>query len=784
MMKISSIIIGLFLFGISLYSQNFTLSGFVEDSQTGERLIGAYIYDSLTYNSSQTNTYGFFSIICKAGQVDLICRNLGYSKIHLRLSLSADTNILVRLSPLVYSLSEVLINNNRNILENPGISTVILPVTTIKGIPLVLGEADIIKSLQYMPGVQAGTEGTTGFYVRGGGPDQNLILLDGVPVYNADHLFGFISIFNPDAIKNVIFITGGFPARYGGRLSSVLDIQMKEGNYKKFHGEAGLGIASSKIYLEGPLIKDKSSFLVSARRSWIDIFTKTFFKEKDLPSYYFYDVTGKLNFKLSDRNILYFSIYTGKDNITGIKTESSITNESIRDEIKQDQYSGWGNITTSLRWNYSIKNNLFLNTSLNYSRYYYYDYKSFERTLTNLISDFKITNYYKSDFSSGLEDIGIKSDFDYHPAMNHHLKFGLSFFSHTISPYARIYSVNPGTDTTFNTKTVVSQLTMEPSLYFEDEMQFNKTSINSGIRVSSFLVNGQLYFGVEPRLIATYAIKNNLSVKVAYTRMTQYLLLLSSSRITFPADLWVSATDSVKPQVSNQMAAGVSWNCNSDLFEISIEGYFKSMSELIEYKDGSSFLNSGYWQNQVTKGGSGRAYGLELLLKKNSGKINGWISYTLAKSERKFDEINSGNWFPYKYDRRHDLNLFLDYKFGKMIDMGITWEYTSGSMYTLVTDVYDSYLGTGPLYDVQYFENRNNYRLPAFHHLDFCLSFNRKKKSSERIWSLNIYNVYNRKNVFFLYYDTYSTESDGEKIILKKFTLFPIIPSLSYSIKF
>jgi len=775
----------LFLFHwVEIFSQNYSISGYIEDAKTGERLIGAMIYDSVSYSGNNSNSYGYFNIKCRKGSINLICSYIGYKTSRMSFSLIGDTTVNMLLQPQTYTLAEVVINDKKSLIESSRMSVTELPMVTIKQIPMLLGETDILKALQSFPGVQTGTEGTSGLYIRGGGPDQNLILLDGVPVYNPDHLFGFVSIFNPDAIKNVTLITGGFPAQYGGRLSSVVDIRMKEGNNKEFHGEGTLGLISSKITLEGPLKNDKTSYLISARRSWIDIVTRSFLKGKDLPYYYFYDLTAKVNHIFSSQSRLYLSIYTGKDHISSINTKSEFVSGGVKYTDNRNQYYGWGNITAALMWNYIFNNRLFSNTSFTYSNYKYFDNKLINSTRLNQSNGAITHNDYKSDFNTGIKDVALKTDFDYQPFTGHNVKFGIGGIYHIFTPYAHISLINTGNDSTLTGTDKYKQGAFEPSFYLEDEMTLSsRLKVNAGFRLSAFLVKNKTYSSVEPRLSGRYLLTDRWALKFAYSRMKQYIHLLTSSRITFPTDLWVPSTDKVSPQMADQFALGSIYNLN-DNFELSVETYFKTMKELIEYSEGSSFLEAGNWESKIEKGGIGRAYGLEFMLKKNSGNTTGWISYTLSKTERRFDNISSGNWFPYKYDRRHDISIMLNHKFNDKIDAGLTWEFSSGNLFTLITDVYDSYIVVGPQKDIQYFGNRNNYRLPAYHRLDVGINFHKQKKSFYRTWSISVYNVYNQKNVFFVYLGNDDLHGKKDLLLYKKYTLFPILPSLTYSLKF
>lgn len=764
---------------IEISGQVYSFSGYIEDKKTGERLMGAIIYDSVSHNGCNSNSFGYFSLRSDSRSAKLVCSFIGYKTLQTGFRINGDTTLNLYLEPLTYSLNEVIIGDKKSIPESSGMSTSVIAMATIKQIPVLMGETDVLKALQSLPGVQSGTEGTSGLYIRGGGPDQNLILLDGVPVYNPDHLYGFVSIFNPDAIKNVTLISGGFPARYGGRLSSVVDIQMKEGNNKEFHGEAMLGILSSKITLEGPVKNEKTSYLVSARRSWIDLITRNALKKRELPYYYFYDLTAKINHIFSNQSRLYLSVYAGKDHISSIRTKNEFVSEGVKYIFKQDQYYGWGNITAALRWNYIFNNRLFSNTSLTYSNYKYFDNKLINSTNINQSTGVTTNAEYVSDFNSGIKDLALKTDFDYQLFTRHKLKAGIGGIYHTFTPYAHISFSDA-----LNSSEEQRIGAFEPAAYLEDEMQLgSRLKLNAGLRLSGFMVESKAYGSFEPRLSGRYLLSKRSALKFAYSRMKQYIHLLTSSRITFPTDLWVPATDKVNPQLSDQFALGSFYSFNNHI-ELSIEAYYKSMKNLIGYSEGSSFSDPGNWESKIEKGGIGRAYGLELMLKKNSGITTGWISYSLSKTERRFDNISRGSWFPYKYDRRHDLSILVNHKFNDRIDAGVTWDFSSGDLFTSITDVYDSFILIGDNKYVQYFERRNNYRLPSYHRLDLGVNFHKQKKLFYRTWSLSIYNVYNHKNVFFVYYGNDDAHGRKDLTVLKKYTLFPILPSVTYSLKF
>ncbi len=778
------------LLPLSIQAQRFTVRGTVEDIQTGEKLISANVYESISLKGIATNAFGFYSLTLPAGEVKLNFSFIGYKTVIVDLKLSRDTLINIRLEPVI-SLGEVIISADKakSAVRSTQMSMTELSAKTIKSLPMLLGEVDVLKALQLLPGVKGGNEGTSGIYVRGGGPDQNLILLDGVPVYNANHLFGFFSVFNPDAIQNVKLITGGFPARYGGRLSSVLDIRMRDGNNKKFSAEGSVGIIASKLTLEGPIIKDRTSYIVSARRTYIDILAQPLIRAAAKQGsgsnfnagYYFYDLNAKINHKFSDRSRLFLSAYSGQDKAYLKSSESGdIQGQSV--ENLSDAGLGWGNLTAALRWNYVITPKLFTNATLTYSRYNF---------ITSMLDQQKdagvMTHKYQFIYNSGIVDWAGKIDFEYLPDPNHTIRFGYNQIYHTFKPGISILSLKENSteiDTTFGNKNIYAH---EAALFIEDDWTISpRLKANIGLHFSGFKVSDSTYTSLQPRISVRYLFSENLSVKAAFTTMSQYIHLLTNSTIGLPTDLWLPATEKIKPEKAIQCALGIVYE-PSDGIEISVEGYYKSMTNLIEYKEGASFFSfEDDWQNKIEIG-EGRAYGTEFLIRKQVGKTSGWIGYTLSWSERKFANISYGAWFPYRYDRRHDISIVLNQTINNHIDIGLTWVYGTGNAVTLPLE---KYAGISSFwYDYQYFngieafDNRNSFRMPAYHRLDIGINFKKETKWGQRIWSFGAYNVYNRKNPFYLQFSQQYLDDGTYKKVLKQYSLFPLIPSISYSFK-
>jgi hypothetical protein len=789
-------------FGISLSAQKYTVSGFVSDASNGEKLLGTNVYNSKTYEGTVTNAYGFYSLTQPAGEVEIKYSFVGYQPVTVKMNLQKDTVINIELQPTI-ELEEVEIKSNSiaKRLESSQMSVTELSMNTVKKLPVFFGETDIIKTIQLLPGVQSGTEGTSGLYVRGGGPDENLILLDGVPVYNVNHLFGFFSVFNADALNTVTLVKGGFPARYGGRLSSVLDIRMKEGNLKEFHGEGSVGLIASKLTLEGPIVKDKSSFIVSARRTYIDILAYPFMViynkanndgESFYGGYYFYDLNGKVNYKFSEKSRLYLSAYLGNDKAFA-KSKYQNTNYLDNEYFKLR----WGNITTSLRWNYVFNKKLFANVRGSYTRYKFLIGSEYESKSP------KYYEYLNFDYFSGIDDVAGAVDFDYVPVPNHYIRFGFSNIYHTFKPGINAYKYNENEqaqdnisiDTTFGNSNIYAN---EMDAYLEDDFSLgSRLKLNLGIHASGFYVKNKFYHSFQPRASMRFITNENLSLKVSYAAMSQYIHLLSNTSIGMPTDLWVPVTDTIKPMKSQQVAGGAVYNLNN-MFEISLEGYYKWMDNLITYKPGASYLQvDKSWQQMVTTG-KGWSYGAELLVRKDAGKLTGWIGYTLSWSWRQFDEVSPVK-YPYHYDRRHDISIVATYKVNDKFDFGATWVFGTGYPVTLpydkyiALDNYKGYLGNttnNGFPNLPYIDNikeRNNYRTPSYHRLDLGFNFHKKTKWGERTWSVGIYNAYFRQNPFFLYidynYEHYNGEGEPKKV-LKQVSLFPGIPYVSYNFKF
>jgi outer membrane receptor for ferrienterochelin and colicin len=800
--------------GISVLAQRVTISGYISDKASGERLISASVYDKASLKGTTANSYGFYSISLPAGKVSLVVSFIGYTPQEFAIDLTKDLTMNVALELKSDEIDEVTIVGNKvNKVEETQMSRIDVPIQKLQKVPVILGEADVLKVIQLLPGVQSGTEGTSGIYVRGGGPDQNLFLLDGVPVYNASHLLGFFSVFNPDAVKTVSLYKGGFPAHYGGRLSSVVDITMKDGNMRKWQGNFSIGAISSKLAIEGPLIKDKTSIILSARRTYLDIVAQPFIAYANTINNsnahggaYFHDFNLKLNHIFNDRSRLYLSGYLGKDKAYGGSTdEYSFLDEENKPrelESETDFGLGWGNNIASIRWNYLLGKKLFSNTTLTYSRYQFEVESSYiNRDIT---AKTKAEDFFL--YKSGIEDWAAKIDFDYFPSTNHEIKFGTSFTNHHFTPGVTHLKFDSGIDdggvaeidTTWGNRSIYAN---EISNYIEDDITISDAlKVNAGLHVSLFLVDGETFLNWQPRLSMRLKASDYWSVKASYSRMAQHVHLLTTAGISMPTDLWLPVTKNFAPPISDQVALGTAVNLPKG-FSLTIEGFYKTMTNLIEYKEGASFMGSATnWESKVEKG-RGWAYGAEVMLEKTIGKTTGWVAYTWSKTERQFENLNFGNPFPAKYDRRHDVSIVLTHEFSKKFDIGCTWVYGTGNAVTLAVMEFpqseipytqNSYWNN----TLQDFGGRNNYRMPAYHRMDLGMNFHKKKKYGTRTWSYSVYNVYNRQNPFMLmwgtkggdyYYNTgygqYSQQTPLQTV-LKQFSLFPFIPSISYSYKF
>ncbi|MPM23452.1 hypothetical protein SDC9_69925 [bioreactor metagenome] len=763
---------------IASAQQKTTVSGRITEKGSGETLIGVNIYIPSLKSGTVSNAYGFYSLTFSASEeTEIVFSYVGFASQSIRVKPGETLEQNIVLSSSVDLQEVVITDSSLNKVSNTAqMSNFSMPVEYVKEIPALLGEKDVFKALQLLPGVQKGNEGSSGLYVRGGGPDQNLIILDDATVYNANHLFGFFSLFNGDALKSIELIKGGFPARYGGRLSSVVDMNMKDGNSEKLSGEGGIGLISSRLTLEGPIVKNKSSFLVSGRRTYIDVLARPFMKSSNgVGGYYFYDFNAKLNYEFDKKNRLYLSGYFGRDKFHF--SEGSGTS-SGSGKFKAGLF--WENATATLRWNHVFSNKVFSNASLIFSNYG-----------LNIYEEEKYDNSsFSLDYSSGIRDLGVKYDFTYYPNTNHTIRYGVQSTWHRFKPSAVVLEITSSNE---YVSEINSIHTFENSLYIEDDWKWNRWRGNVGLRGFDFISDSAHYISPEPRVAFGYMLTELSSLKASWTMMNQSVHLLSNTGMGLPTDLWVPSTRNIRPQRAWQAAFGYARDLPKG-FALTVEGYYKKSDDVIGYREGASFLmisdptdaNQFSWEENITTG-QGWSYGGELLLQKQKGKWTGWVGYTLSWTQLQFDELNSGQKFYAKYDRRHDISLVNMFKINDAFTISCVWVFSSGNALNLPVETYDAvpdYTDNSEwmqsLY-TYYYGPKNSFRLRSYHRLDVGLQHHQKREKSEHTWELGFYNFYNRHNPYFYYVDSnYNTGANQ----LKQVSLFPMIPSFSYSIKF
>ncbi len=763
-------------FAAQILGQTVTLSGYIKDAANGETLIGANIFNGENQaEGTSTNAYGFYSLSLEPGTYTIAITYLGYNNftqvIDLRENLTRDFELSQGAVLKEVTISAAEAEKDANV-QSTQMGKVELPMENIKKLPALLGEVDILKTLQLLPGVASAGEGGSGFYVRGGGPDQNLVLLDEAVVYNTGHLLGFFSVFNADAIKNTTLIKGGMPARYGGRLSSVVDVQMSDGNYRNYQAEGGVGIISSRLTVQGPIQKDKSSFLVSGRRTYALDLAQPFLEGGTFEgtNYYFYDFNAKLNFKLSDKDRIFASGYFGRDVLNFRQPERDFNFDLP-----------YGNTTATLRWNHLFSDKLFMNVSAIYN-----DYKF---AFTGGQEDFVF------QVRSSVEDVNLKVDFDYYPNPEHSIKYGVNTTYHKLTPNTA--SAQNG-DVSFESG-FQPKYAQETGFYIEDDYKLSpQLSLNGGIRFSIFsqlgpftskidgqefgrFEAGKTYTGFEPRLSGKYTVSKDMSLKAAVTFTNQYLHLVTNSGSTLPTDIWVPSTELIEPQQGVQYAFGIFKNFQDAMWETSVEFYYKDLQNQIDYAD--DYVNDfGREIEESFVFGEGRAYGAEFFLRKNRGKLTGWVGYTIARTERSFPDIEGGRWYPAVYDRLHDLSVVANYEINDKLELGASFVYGSGRWFTPFQSFYFIEGNVAPEYGP-----RNSAQLPDYHRFDLSLTYTPKAKvdrSFKGSWNLSFYNIYNRKNPYFIFYDaTINREVGTTQLEAFQVTIFPIIPSISYSFK-
>ncbi len=780
------ILASIFLFQIANSQTKYTISGYVKDAKNGEAFIGVTVYKKNSQLGTVTNPYGFYSLTLPAGIDTVVFSFIGYKTILKPINLNSNQTISVELSDEGTETAEVIITAEKadvNI-KSMEMSVAKLDIKQIQKMPALLGEVDIIKSIQLLPGVTTVGEGASGFNVRGGNIDQNLVLMDEAPVYNSSHLFGFFSIFNPDAVKDVKLIKGGIPAQYGGRASSVLDIRMKEGNSKKLEVNGGLGTIFSRISIEAPILKDKASFIIAGRRSYIDVLAKPFLakKQPDLKNakFYFYDLTAKFNWRINDKNTVFASGYFGRDVFgAGFKFN-------------------WGNSTATLRWNHIFNSKLFMNMSTFYSNYQY-----------NL--GFKSEGTSQAfEWTSNIINYSVKPDFTYYLNNKNTIKFGAQAILFTFKPGdATITAENGSTSNLL----LANQYGTEYAIYVDNEQKLTpRLTVQYGIRWSLFnymgkgtkytyrdtipneskpfeqeekIAAGQIiksYNNPEPRLAVNYTINDKSSIKLGYNRMSQYLHIVSNTAASTPLDIYSPATNNVKPLISDQITLGYFRNFKDNMFETSAEIYYKDLQNQLDYVDNANLLLNKYLEADLVQG-KGRAYGFELYVKKAKGKLNGWVSYTLSKTERKVIGISNGDWFLSKYDRTHNINTVLIYDLNKRLSFSANFLFQTGTPATF-PNVKVELQGYSIPYNTQ--GTRNNYRNTPYHRADIGITYNFKKNDRKRYKQtlvLSVYNVYNRRNAFSIYFRE-SQGTPGTTEAVRYSVVATIVPAITYNFKF
>lgn len=760
-----------FLWSESFSQESYTISGYLTDKSNGEALIGASVFDSKSKKGVISNTYGFFSLTLPKDTVALSISYIGFKKQKHKFLLGKQTSLSFSLESDVTNLKTVVVSADKFItkeeVQSTQMSLINIRAKEIGKIPAIGGEVDLIKVAQLLPGVSRGGEGATGMYVRGGTDDQNLVLLDEATVYNIGHLFGFFSVFNNDAIRDMTIVKGGFPAHYGGRLSSVLDVRMKEGDLQKWHGAGGIGLLSSRLSIDGPLIKDKLAIMISGRRTYIDQVLKL--TGAELP-YYFYDLNTKLSYKISRKDRLYFSTYAGDDILDFNETvDRDADNEADNvNDIGDELNFGFklGNVTSTLRWNHIYnQDKLFSNITLFHTNFKY-----------DIRGNFLDNNLL---IKSSIRDIGLKATWDYFPNPDNNIKFGI----HTIAHFFRPNVVNTSGDITEALESEEGEQinNQEIAFFANNEQKVNdQLSLNYGLRISSSNVPGTFYAGIEPRLGAKYSLNESTSIKLNYTFMKQYIHRVSSSSVALPTDLWYPVTESVKPQGSHQIAVGLFKGLESLNLNVSLEGYFKTMSNLIEYREGARLLLNDNFEEELLSG-KGIAFGGELLIRKRFGKFTGWLGYSLARTNRTFEGLNNGETYNAKYDRRHDVSLVMTFDISPRFSFSTIWVMSSGARFTAQNGQYfaPNVSFTG-IQLIPIYTKRNSVELAPSHRLDvnFILR-NKPKKRFRSEWHFGAYNFYNRASPYRV-----NVEFDGLNYRYVQPGLFGLIPSVAWNFKF
>lgn len=757
---------------IAQENSSHTLSGFIYDDNNGETMIGANVFVKELGTGTASNVYGFYSITLPNGEYNIEVSFVGYEKKTKKIDFNKSNKFNFRISKSSYNLEEVVVEDKKGDynIKSTDMGTNALTPQEIDKIPVLLGEKDILKTIQLLPGVSSAGEGSSGFVVRGGSADQNLVILDEAPVYNASHLMGFFSVFNSDAIKNAKILKGISGPEYGGRLSSVLDITMKDGSNKEYSAYGGIGLISSRLTLEGPIVEDKGSFIISGRRTYADLFFPLVSDDLENSTMYFYDLNAKLNYNLGENDRIFLSAYTGRDVF------------NFNDEFGFD----WGNTTATLRWNHIFSNKLFSNTTLMYSDYNY---------------DINIGDADESTTSvtSGIKDVNLKFDLEYYHNSDHTFKLGLNGINHTFN--AGEISVTGNTN--FNSKDIEDSHAIEANAYIGHEWSINPLlKLSYGLRYSNFTLLGpsdvytfdedgnvqdtetydageviESYNHLEPRISATYLLDEKSSLKLGYARNTQNIHLLSTSTTSTPLDIWQPSTSIIEPEISDQVSIGYFRNFDNNKYNASIELYYKDMQNLVEYKNGADIFLNEYIESQLVFG-DGWSYGLELFVEKKIGRFTGWLSYTLSQTERQFDEINNGDAFPARQDRTHDISIVGMYDLNENWSISANWIYYTGLAATYPAGKY-----TIDGMTANYYTDRNGQRMPDYHRLDLGATYYIKKTAKQEMsLTFSLYNVYGRENAYTINFE--ESPSDPNITQANKLALFSIVPSLTFNFRF
>jgi Outer membrane receptor for ferrienterochelin and colicins len=765
-------------------AKRITVSGYVTDNNSMETLIGASIINPYSNEGCFTNAYGYYSIQVDADSVWLQASYIGYKPLTKAFFAQRDTIVNFGLSESDTMLPDVVVYNIKSF--SPAGGVIEMTASDIRPTPSAFGENDILKSLQTLPGIRGGVEGTAGINVRGGSPDQNLILIDGVPVYNTGHVWSIISVFNGDAVKKLSLHKGSFPARFGGRLSSVVDVRFKDGDMQQFHGDVTIGTLAARVNVEGPIVKEKTSFSLSARRSYIDAFLRPlrkFSNDPTIPVFYMYDINAKVNHKFSDRSRLYLSYYKGIDRFLQREETERYEDERLMAFSKSHYDYRWGNDIVSLRWNYVFSNRLFMNATAAYNKYKYdFNLRTEEKYEEK---EQKHTRFQRSD----IRDLQFSVDLEYQPDNNHYIRFGGGLTLHHFSPEMHGYQLKETSNNNQEWKQnyyLYNKINgQEMSLYAEDEFAVTKRlKANLGAHFSLFQVQGKTYFDLQPRLSLGYELTPKMAAKASYTKMNQYVHLLSSNTISQPSDLWVPITKNLKPMSSRQLTAGLFFDTKTG-YNFSVEGFYKRMNNLLEYKDGAAWKDASTSWEEYVEPGKGWAYGMELFAQKTKGRFTGRIGYTLSWNRRQFDTINQGRRFWAKYDGRHNIDITGTFKLNDKIDFTVSWMYVTGSRCTLPLEMYQPLVNPGQKDEptiywyasgnpVEYVGERNNYKMSDIHHLDIEMRYYR---SPRKVWAFSIYNVYN-------HFNPYIVRNGGFYNTVKEHALLGIVPSISFTYKF